>query len=95
MSIEVMVLGAMLRLARCRKAADRGALALRVDASEAEIRVAMRCLEARGLVERRLSHPPRLTMEGLAVAVALLPRRSALLGSAKPLPSAPRSSRAA
>lgn len=75
MSIEVMVLGAMLRLARARREADLGALALRVGSSEGEVRAALRRLDARGLVERRLSLPPRLTFEGFAVAVALLPAR--------------------
>jgi len=74
MSIEVIVLGAMLRLARRRKAADPSALALRVGVSDAAVRTALRRLDGQGLVERRLSHPPRLTMEGFALAVALLPR---------------------
>jgi Mn-dependent DtxR family transcriptional regulator len=76
MSIEVMVLGAMLRLARRRKAAEVSAVALRVGASEAQVRSSLRQLDARGLVERRLSQPPRLTLEGFAVAVALLPLRA-------------------
>jgi hypothetical protein len=82
MSIEAMVLGAMLRLARRRKAADPSAVALRVRATEAEVRAALRRLDRRGLVERRLSHPPRLTMEGFAVAVALLPRHPARMALA-------------
>jgi|HubBroStandDraft_6_1064221.scaffolds.fasta_scaffold562087_1 Mn-dependent DtxR family transcriptional regulator len=79
MSIEVMVLGAMLRLARRRRATDSSvvaAVALRVGAPESAVREALRRLDRRGLVERRLSGPPRLTMEGFAVAVALLPQRS-------------------
>jgi DNA-binding Lrp family transcriptional regulator len=80
MNDEVMVLGAMLRLARRREAAEPSALALRVSASEADVRAALRRLEARGLVERRLCLPPRLTMEGFAVAVALRPARSKLAG---------------
>ncbi len=74
MSIEVMVLRAMLRLARRRKGADPGALALRVGAPDAAVRSALRRLDGQGLVERRLDQPPRLTMEGFAVAVALLPQ---------------------
>jgi Mn-dependent DtxR family transcriptional regulator len=80
MSIDVMVLGAMLRLARRRKAADMGAVALRVGASQAAVRASLRRLDGSGLVERRLSEPPRLTMEGLAVAVALLPQRGTRTG---------------
>ena len=77
MSIEVLVLGAMLRLARARKEAELGAITLRVGSSEVAVRAALRRLDARGLVERRLSRaaPPRLTFEGFAVAVALLPAR--------------------
>lgn len=75
MSIEVTVLGAMLRLARARREADVAALALRVGSSGGDVRAALRRLDARGLVERRLSAPPRLTFEGFAVAVALLPAK--------------------
>jgi DNA-binding Lrp family transcriptional regulator len=75
MSIEVKVLGAMLRLARARREGDVGALSLRVGASEGEVRAALRRLDARGLVERRLTLSPRLTFEGFAVAVALLPAK--------------------
>jgi hypothetical protein len=79
MSIEVKVLGAMLRLARARREADVGALSLRVGSSEGEVRAALRRLDARGLIERRLTLAPRLTFEGFAVAVALLPARPARL----------------
>jgi hypothetical protein len=75
MSIDAMVLGAMLRLARRRKAADVEAVALRVGAPASAVRASMRRLDIGGLVERRLSGPPRLTMAGFAVAVALLPAR--------------------
>lgn len=77
MSIDIMVLRAMLRLARRRKAADEGEVALRVGGSRASVRAAFRRLDAGGLVERRLTQPPRLTMAGFAVAVALLPERPA------------------
>jgi DNA-binding IclR family transcriptional regulator len=75
MSIDTMVLGAMLRLARRRKAADVGEVAVRAGCSPAGVRASLRRLDSRGLVERRLSQPPRLTLAGLAVAVACLPRR--------------------
>lgn len=77
MSIDIMVLRAMLRLARRRKAADEGEVAVRVGGSPGSVRAALRRLDAGGLVERRLSEPPRLTMAGFAVAVALLPERPA------------------
>ncbi|MGH7439628.1 MAG: hypothetical protein ACRENE_28390 [Polyangiaceae bacterium] len=101
MSIEVLVLGAMLRLARARKEANLGEITLRVGSSRGAVRAALRRLDARGLVERRLSGtatatatataaglPPRLTFEGFAVAVALLPARPsrvvrAVAGAAK------------
>jgi Mn-dependent DtxR family transcriptional regulator len=72
MSIEAMILRAMLRLARRRQAADGEALTARVSGSEAQVRAALRRLDAAGLVERRGDHPPRLTMAGLAVALGLL-----------------------
>jgi len=74
MSIEATVLRAMLRVARRREAADEEALTLRVGASHAEVRAAIRRLDGEGLVERRTGESlPRLTMSGLALAVALLP----------------------
>ncbi len=75
MSIDIMILRAMLRLARRRKAADEGEVAVRVGGAPGSVRAALRRLDARGLVERRPSGPPRLTMAGFAVAVALLPER--------------------
>ncbi len=73
MSIDAMVLRAMLRLARRREAALEGSIAVRVRGARHEVRASLRRLEAEGLVERRPSQGPRLTMSGLAVAVALLP----------------------
>ncbi len=75
MSIDIMVLRAMLRLARRRRAADEAEVALRVGGSPAAVRGALRRLDAAGLVERRLAQPARLTMAGFAVA--LLPGRAA------------------
>jgi DNA-binding FadR family transcriptional regulator len=90
MSIEVAVLGAMLRVARRCEGADEDALALRVGGSRGSVRAALRRLDAEGLVERRSDRPPRLTMAGFAVAVGLLP------AAAKPkVRQARRSSRAA
>jgi Mn-dependent DtxR family transcriptional regulator len=89
MSIELTVLRAMLRVARRREAADVEALAVRVGGSPAEVRDALRLLDAAGLVERRGRSAPRMTMAGLAVAVGLLPAARAGRRSAR------RSSRAA
>jgi Mn-dependent DtxR family transcriptional regulator len=75
MSIDIMILRAMLRLARRRKAADEGEVAVRVGGAPGSVRAALRRLDARGLVERRPGEPPRLTMAGFAVAVALLPEQ--------------------
>jgi Mn-dependent DtxR family transcriptional regulator len=78
MSFDEMVLRAMLRLARRRMGAHEGDIALRVGKSvgetERSVRVSMRRLEASGLIERRAGPAARLTLSGLAVAVALLPR---------------------
>src|SRR5262249_38319017 len=79
-ALDVMVLRAMLRLARKRQDADDGAIALRVGASTPAVRAALRRLDSRGLVERRRmdsSPPSRLTMQGFALAVALPPRPKA------------------
>ena len=73
MSIEAMVLRAMLRVARRREAADEEALAVRVGGPPARVRAALRSLDGAGLVERRDGRAPRLTMLGFAVAVGSLP----------------------
>jgi Mn-dependent DtxR family transcriptional regulator len=73
MSIDALVLRAMLRLARRREAADNGAITLRVGESRSQVRASLRRLEADGLVETRSNDTSRLTMSGLAIAVALLP----------------------
>jgi Mn-dependent DtxR family transcriptional regulator len=67
------VLGAMLRLARRREAATEDELALRVRGAKSQIRASIRELASAGLVELRPGRPARLTMEGFARAVALLP----------------------
>jgi uroporphyrinogen-III synthase len=63
------ILRATLRCARHRRAADRAALAIRVDCTDQELWEALAVLEADGLV---VCSPKavRLTLEGLAVAVA-------------------------
>jgi Mn-dependent DtxR family transcriptional regulator len=89
MSIDTTVLRAMLRLSRRREAADEDALTVRSGESSVSVRAALRRLEAQGLVEQRPPLPPRLTLLGLAIAVALLP------GTARPKSRARRASRAA
>jgi Mn-dependent DtxR family transcriptional regulator len=73
MSFDGKVLRAMLRLARRREPAEDASVALRVGASEGQVRASMRRLGAAGLVERTPGRVARLTMSGFAVAVALLP----------------------
>jgi DNA-binding GntR family transcriptional regulator len=77
MSTDTTVLRAMLRLSRRRQAADEDALTVRSGQTRAAVRDALRRLEAQGLVERRPRSAPRLTMMGLAIAVALLPAAAA------------------
>jgi len=73
MNVDTEVLRAMLRLARRCDDADEEAIAVRIGGSRAAVRAALRRLDARGIIERRGERPPRLTMAGLALAVALLP----------------------
>lgn len=73
MSNDKAVLGAMLRISRRCELASEDALTVRTGATRAAVRDSLRRLEAQGLVERRTERAPRLTMEGLAVALALLP----------------------
>jgi hypothetical protein len=89
MNFDAMVLRAMLRLARRREEAGEEALAVRVGGDHGAVRMAVRRLAACGLVDRGRGQP-RLTMAGLAVAVALLPPRARRRTSA-----ASRASRAA
>jgi hypothetical protein len=85
MHYELSVLRALLRLARRRAAADIDQLLVRVGGAPADLRVAMRRLEQAGLVERLPGAGEgngRLTLSGLAVAVASVAnRRSASLGA--------------
>jgi DNA-binding MarR family transcriptional regulator len=78
MHYELSVLRALLRLARRRAAADIDQLLVRVGGAPADLRVAMRRLEQAGLVERLPGTGEghgRLTLSGLAVAVASVANR--------------------
>ncbi|MEO9232464.1 MAG: hypothetical protein ABI421_03935 [Polyangiaceae bacterium] len=70
MNYEHSILRALLRLARRRSTADAGRLLDRVGGTTAELRDAIRRLEADGFVARLTEENVRLTMPGLAVAVA-------------------------
>jgi Mn-dependent DtxR family transcriptional regulator len=80
MNGDAMVLRAILRLARRREAADESAIALRVASSRREVRISLRRLAACGLVERSHTGTARLSLAGLAVAIAMLPRENASAG---------------
>ncbi len=70
MSIDIEVLRAMLRLARRRTEATEADLVPRVRAEASEIRASIRRLRALGVVDVR-GEVARLTLEGLALSVAL------------------------
>ena len=76
-----------MRLGRYRRAADDEAVALRVGARASAARASMRRLARAGLVELRKGHPARLTMAGLAIAVAVAraepPRANLPVGSSR------------
>ena len=76
MNVDTEVLRAMLRLARRCEDATEEAIAVRIGGDDASVRAALRRLDAQGVVERRGERAPRLTMAGLAVAVALLPAKA-------------------
>lgn len=88
MNTDAMVLRALLRLARRRLPADDEAIVVRVGAAPGDVRAAIRRLDTLGLVER--GPTTRLTMAGLAVAIAMLPTQRAA-----PVPTAVRAPRAA
>jgi len=90
MTFDALVLRVMLRLARRREAADVDAVALRSGGSAAAVRASMRRLASGGWIERGGHGPPRLTMAGLALGVAMLP-----LSASRAVPVAARRSRAA
>ena len=68
-NLDLTVLRALARLSRMRKAVDYEALALRAGGSLEEVRAALGRLSRASLVDRQ-AEAPRLTMAGLAVAVA-------------------------
>jgi len=86
MNDDTLVLGAMLRLARRRVEANVNELYERVGVDPARIRASLSRLDASGLVERRTTSA-RLTMSGLAAAVALRPGRLRLVRSGSKLRS--------
>jgi hypothetical protein len=69
--VQIAVLRAALRCARHRRAISREALLVRVDCTSAELDVALAELAQRGLVHG--ARDARLTLAGLAVAVATIP----------------------
>ncbi len=77
MNDDQMVLGAMLRLARRRIEANTEELLERVVLDPSRLRASLARLDVAGLAERRVSGA-RLTMAGVAVAVALRPNRVSL-----------------
>lgn len=83
MHTELAILRAMLRLQRRRAVIEEGALLVRVGGTEAELEIGLRALEAAGFVQV-VAGQPRLTMAGLAVAIAQIPpvaaRRAAQRG---------------
>jgi hypothetical protein len=83
MSYEIQVLRALLRLARRREAGSEEALLDRVGGTVAELRVALRRLEKNELVERLGASSARLTLSGLAVAVASAKMRQSAAPAAK------------
>jgi predicted transcriptional regulator len=76
MTFDADVLRAMLRLARRREAADDEPLAIRVGAPVTRVRSALRRLQSSGLVDLQEARAPRLTMQGFAVAIALISARA-------------------
>jgi RIO-like serine/threonine protein kinase len=75
MQYDISVLRAILRLSRHRRQVDLAAITLRVAGELPELRDALRRLEQQGLVVRE-PDIARLTLQGLAVAVASIPARS-------------------
>lgn len=73
MRYETQILRAMLRLSKKQAEASVDALLERVDGTDADVRVALRRMEHAGLVVRQPHDAARLTMAGLAVAVATVP----------------------
>ncbi len=70
MNYETEVLKAILRLSRRRNAAEADSILVRVGGQLSDLRAALRKLEQSGLVNRIGDTGGRLTLPGLAVAVA-------------------------
>jgi RIO-like serine/threonine protein kinase len=87
-NLDLTVLRALARLSRARKAVDCEALALRAGGSLEDVRGALGRLSREQLVER--SSGVRLTMAGLAVAVASGAAAAAARSSARRTGSAKR-----
>jgi DNA-binding IclR family transcriptional regulator len=73
MSLEIDVLRAFLRLARCRTSPTLARLVERVPGDEADVRRALFSLARQGLIQRTPAGL-RLSLAGLAVAVAFAER---------------------
>ena len=71
MQDELLVLNAILRLARRRVPATLREVDARVGGPARRVRAALARLVSLGLVQRTASAIPQLTMEGFALAVAL------------------------
>ena len=70
-NLDARVLRAMFKRTSCQKAVGRQAIAERAGASVAAIDASLDRLRAAGLAETREIGSPRLTLEGLAIAVAI------------------------
>jgi predicted transcriptional regulator len=86
MNDELLVLNALLRLARRRTPASIPELDARVGSTARRVRVALSRLSAAGLVQRLPTGATQLTLQGFALAVALA-RRTAFR---RPVPRAAR-----
>ncbi len=77
MPIDALVLQALLRLTRRRAHVGLADLLERIESPPGALRAALSRLDSDGLVERRAGYGPRLTLTGLAVAVAVAGARIA------------------
>lgn len=87
MSLEIDVLRALLRLARRRSAPSLDQIVVRVGEDEPSVRTALRSLARRGLVQH-MAGGLRLSLPGLAVAVACAQRPRPAVSAAAPRPVA-------
>ncbi|MFO0672418.1 MAG: hypothetical protein U0235_22880 [Polyangiaceae bacterium] len=82
MHTELAILRAMLRLQRRRAVIDEASLLVRVGGTEAELEIGLRALEAAGFIHIE-GGQPRLSMAGLAVAIAQIPPVAAKRAAAR------------